>query len=170
MSIELDAMRVALSEENANWRALTASDDITETLTATINELRAKHAALKADLPKAIATHTAAVTACDRAQRRRNTVVGRVNRVAPGRLSPVLGTLLGAEAERYRAAQIAVTRAQQTLAALRWDIECLSADLGQTEAVLAPPAPQLMEVATRPPTEVVEVDDIVFPVLPRNVA
>ena len=164
MSIELDVKRIELAEENSNWRALTASSpDIAETLAASLGELRAKHASMMADLPKAVADHTAAVAACDVAQRRRNTVIGRIARVAYSRTAPALELLLDAEDGRYRAAQIAMTQARQALAQLRWDLECLGADIGQTEGVLAPPQPHLMEVVERPQAAPIEVDDIVMP-------
>jgi hypothetical protein len=162
-----DVMRVAMAEENANWRALTASSDIAETLAAALDELRAKHAAAAANLPKAIADHTAAIAACDAAQRRRNTVIARISRAAYSTLAPALELLLDTEDRRYRVAQIAATQARQALAQLRWDVECLGANIAQTESVLAPPSPQLTEVAKRPPAEVIEVDDIVFPAAPR---
>jgi hypothetical protein len=163
MSNELDVRRVELAEEAANWRALTADSDIAETLAAALAELRAKHAALMADLPKAIADHTAVVAACDAAQRRRNTIIGRLNRVAPFRLSPAMALLLDAEDRRLRGAQIEATKARQALAQLKWDLECLAADISQSEVALAPPSPQLMEVARRPPPVEIETDDIVMP-------
>src|ERR1700719_3652505 len=120
MSIELDAKRVELAQESANWREVAANSDLTKTLASALHELRAKHAAAAASLPSAVATHTAAVAACDAAQRRRNTVIGRINRVAPWRLSPAMDLLLDAENARYRAAQIAMTKARDALAQLRW--------------------------------------------------
>jgi hypothetical protein len=171
MTIELDAYRVALATENANWRALTAdSPDIAETLAAGLDEMRTRHEALKADLPAAIADHTAAERACDAAQVRRNVVIGRANRVAPWRLSPAMELLLDAQDRRYRIAQITATKAKQALAQLRWDIERLAADIGQTEAALAPPSPQLMEAAERPQPPEIEVDDIVFVTAPTRAA
>jgi hypothetical protein len=170
MSIELDARRVELATEAANWREVTASSDIAETLAAGLDEMQAKHAALKAALPAAIADHTAAERACDRAQRRHNAVVGRINRVAPWRVSPAMALLLDAEEKKYRAAQIAMTRAQQHLAALKWDIECLGSDITQTESALAPPSPQLMEAAERAQPAEVETDDIVFLAAPMRAA
>jgi hypothetical protein len=162
-----DVMRVAMAEESANWRQLTANGDIVETLAASLGELRAKHASMMADLPKAVADHTAAVAACDVAQRRRNTVIGRIARVAYSRLSPALELLIDAEDRRYRAAQIEVTKARQALARLKWDIECLGSDITQTEAALAPPSPQLMAPEKRSAPAEVEIDDIVFPSAPR---
>jgi hypothetical protein len=168
MSIELDARRVELATEAANWRELTTADsDLTETLAASLDEMRTKHEALKAALPKAIADHAATERACDRAQRRRNTIIGRIARAAPGRLSSVLGLLLDSENQRYRITQIAVTRAKQTLDQARWDVECLGADIVQTEAALSPPAPQLMEAVERARPAEVEIDDIVFPAAGR---
>jgi hypothetical protein len=58
MSIELDVKRIELAEENANWNAVTAADSgITAALTTSLDELRVKHAAAAASLPKAIADH-----------------------------------------------------------------------------------------------------------------
>jgi hypothetical protein len=170
MSNETDVRRIELAEEAANWRALTAGGDITETLTASLDEMRAKHAAATANLPKALADHTTAVAARDNAQRRRNAVIGRINRVAPWRLSPAMELLVDAEDRRYRAAQTEATKARDALAKLRWDIECLGADIAQTEGVLAPPTPQLMEVAPRPQPAQVEIDDIIFPAAPTRAA
>jgi hypothetical protein len=171
MSNETDVRRIELAEESANWRALTAGSDIAETLAASLDEMRTRHAALMADLPKAIAEHTAAVAACDAAQRRRNTVIGRINRVAAySKLAPALETIFDAEDQRYRTAQIAATKARQALAQLKWDIECLGANIAQTESVLAPPSPQLMEAGKRPQAPEIEVDDIVFAVAPTRAA
>jgi hypothetical protein len=171
MSDATDVMRVLLAEENANWRHLAANSDITESLGIALDEMRVRHVALKADLPAAIAAHTAAERACDAAQRRFNTIIGRINRVAALRLSPALETILDAEDRRYRAAQVAMTRARQALAQLKWDIECLGANITQTEAALTPASPQLMEVAKRPErTEVETDDDIIFPVTMPRVA
>jgi hypothetical protein len=171
MTIELDAYRVALAEESANWRQLTAaSPDIAEDLAETLTEMRTKHAALTADLPKATAAHTAAERACDIARVRRNTIIGRIARAAPGRLSSALGLLLDSEDQRYRATQIAMTKAKQMLDQARWDIECLASDIAQVEAALAPPQPQLMEAAKRPAPAEVETDDIVFLAAPTRAA
>jgi chromosome segregation ATPase len=163
MSIELDARRVELAEENANWRQLTANSDLTESLAAGLDEMRAKHAGMVADLPKAVADHAATERACDVAQRRRNTVIGRIARAAPGRLSSALGLLLDSEDRRYRVAQTTMTRAKQTLDQARWDIECLASDIAQVEAALTPPSPQLMEATKRPQPAEIETDDIVMP-------
>jgi hypothetical protein len=170
-SIELDAKRVELATESANWRELTAtSPDIAEGLAASLDELRTRYTALKAGLPAAIASHTAAERACDVAQRRRNIVIGRIARAAPGRLSSALGLLLDNEDRRYRAAQVAATRVKQTLDQARWDIACLASDIAQVEAALTPPSSQLLEVAKRLRPAEVEVDDIVFPVAPTRAA
>jgi hypothetical protein len=163
MTIELDVRRVELAEEAANWRQLTVNSDLTEVLAATLDELRTRHAAAAASLPKAIADHTAAVAACDAAQRRHNAVVGRLNRVAPFRLSPAMEFILDAEQKKYRAAQIVATQARETLAQLKWELERLGSDIAQTEGVLAPPRPQLMEAEKRPQPTPIEVDDIVMP-------
>jgi hypothetical protein len=58
---DLDVRRIELGEESANWRHLAANSDIVETLGAALNDIRDKHAALMADLPKAKADHAAAV-------------------------------------------------------------------------------------------------------------
>jgi hypothetical protein len=79
------------------------------------------------------------------------------------RLSPALELILDAETQRYRAAQLAATKARQVLGQLKWDIECLASDIAQTESALSPPAPQLMEVAKRPEPVEIETDDIVMP-------
>jgi hypothetical protein len=151
MTIELDVRRIELATEGANWRELTAtSPDIAQGLAASLEELRTRHTALKADLPAAIASHTAAERACDVAQRRRNTIIGRIARAAPGRLSSALGLLLDSEDQRYRVTQIAMTRAKQTLDQARWDIKCLASDIAQVEAALTPPSPQLAEAVKRP--------------------
>jgi hypothetical protein len=168
MTIELDARRVELAEEAANWRQLTAADSgIEKSLTEALAEMRARHAALTAALPEVVADHAAAERACDVARVRRNTVIGRIARAAPGRLSSALGLLLDSEDQRYRTAQIAATRAKQTLDQARWDLGCLAADISQIEAALSPPAPQLMEVEKRPQPAPTEVDDIVFPAAGR---
>jgi hypothetical protein len=166
----IDGRRVELAQEDLAWHTLVAADPaIAQVIESRRVELLAEHARATADLPAAIAAHRDALTVLEAAQSRHNTVIARVGRITDNERSRELGRLLDTERQLYHDAQFLATQARLALSQLRWDLECLTADLAQLDGVLAPPPVRLTEVATRPvPTTLGDdFDTIVMPIVPR---
>lgn len=138
-------------------------------LETALEEARTEHTRLLAELPVAQERVRQALHAYEIAQARMSRLIVAVNRacapalgVPGGTTTPQLGDLLARERAQYNAAGLALTKARNRLADVKWHLECRVDDVVKLERLLYPPAVPLEPAAPRSKPAVDDGADIIY--------